>query len=298
MNTRIIQLPQLGEGVRTATIVKLHKPAGSLVARDETIVDVETDKATYSIEAPFSGRLSDWRCREGDQVPVHSVLVELTGELPVTPATRNGVRPPRQRLTPAVPERSATTVCLEMRLPWEPVQKHRSACRQAGLFVPTTTELVTGVILQTLANPAFASIRGDSLPVVGIAVALPSDGLATAVVQAAHNCHLSDLYFQIRCAVNSARRGEPPIPVCPHLLFSNLSAYKVVRAMPAVVPPSHGTVFLGEPSLIPVPGQDRSLQWQREASLCFSFNHSSFHGAGAARFLQQVIRRLTRKELM
>ena len=52
-----IKVPPLPESVTDATLVAWHKTVGERVARDENLVDLETDKVVLEVPAPAAGRL-------------------------------------------------------------------------------------------------------------------------------------------------------------------------------------------------------------------------------------------------
>jgi hypothetical protein len=51
-----VKVPQLSESVAEATLLKWHKQAGESVARDENLIDIETDKVVLELPAPDCGR--------------------------------------------------------------------------------------------------------------------------------------------------------------------------------------------------------------------------------------------------
>ena len=63
-----IKVPNLPESVSDATIAKWHKKAGDAVARDENLVDLETDKVVLEVPAPADGVLKDITEDEGATV--------------------------------------------------------------------------------------------------------------------------------------------------------------------------------------------------------------------------------------
>jgi 2-oxoglutarate dehydrogenase E2 component (dihydrolipoamide succinyltransferase) len=69
-----ILVPTLGESITEATVARWLKQAGELVARDEPVVELETDKVTLEIPAPAAGVLGEIRVVEGSNVPVGAVL--------------------------------------------------------------------------------------------------------------------------------------------------------------------------------------------------------------------------------
>ena len=70
-------LPDLGEGLTEAEIDRWLVKEGDTIAEDAPLVEVITDKATAEIPSPFSGVVSRIHVREGDIVPVGSVLVTI-----------------------------------------------------------------------------------------------------------------------------------------------------------------------------------------------------------------------------
>jgi 2-oxoglutarate dehydrogenase E2 component (dihydrolipoamide succinyltransferase) len=69
-----IRVPTLGESVTEATIGKWFKKAGDLVAVDEPLVELETDKVTIEVPASAAGVLTDVAVKEGDTVAVGALL--------------------------------------------------------------------------------------------------------------------------------------------------------------------------------------------------------------------------------
>ncbi len=69
-----IRVPSLGESVTEATISRWLKKPGEAVARDEPVVEVETDKVSLEIPAPVAGRLAEILVEEGTDVEVGTVL--------------------------------------------------------------------------------------------------------------------------------------------------------------------------------------------------------------------------------
>jgi pyruvate dehydrogenase E2 component (dihydrolipoamide acetyltransferase) len=71
------KLPDIGEGVAEGEIVNWLVQSGDTVSEHQEMVEVMTDKATVTIGAPKSGKVSELRFKVGDVVPVGQVLVVL-----------------------------------------------------------------------------------------------------------------------------------------------------------------------------------------------------------------------------
>src|SRR5205085_10243117 len=50
-----VKVPQLSESVAEATLLSWHKKVGEAVARDENMIDIETDKVVLELPAPAAG---------------------------------------------------------------------------------------------------------------------------------------------------------------------------------------------------------------------------------------------------
>ncbi len=80
------KLPDIGEGVAEGEIVAWLVQPGDVVADDQPIVEVMTDKATVTITAPKRAVVLEVRGKVGEIVPVHSVLVVFDVENAAAPA--------------------------------------------------------------------------------------------------------------------------------------------------------------------------------------------------------------------
>ncbi len=84
-----IKAPTYPESVQEGSIATWHKKAGDTVARDELVVDIETDKVVLEVVAAASGTLTQVLKDEGDVVlsnEVIAILEEGVAEVASTPA--------------------------------------------------------------------------------------------------------------------------------------------------------------------------------------------------------------------
>ncbi len=111
MPTNVV-MPQMGESIAEGTIVRWIKKVGDDVDRDEPLFEISTDKVDAEIPSPVAGRLAEIRVKEGETVPVNSVVAvigaageTITAELQrQSGAVRRHAagparRPPRRRRT-------------------------------------------------------------------------------------------------------------------------------------------------------------------------------------------------------
>src|SRR6516164_8088803 len=88
---RPFALPDLGEGLTEAEIVKVLVNEGDVLAEDAPLLEVETDKATVEIPSPFAGRVARIHVRPGQSVKVGDVLVTFEDSGGVAPGGGGGV---------------------------------------------------------------------------------------------------------------------------------------------------------------------------------------------------------------
>ena len=84
-----IIMPQLGESIAEATVVKLLVPVDDQVRTDQDIIEVETSKATMNVASPCPGRVEKFLVKVGESYAVGAVLGYL--EASVEDATRLGL---------------------------------------------------------------------------------------------------------------------------------------------------------------------------------------------------------------
>jgi 2-oxoglutarate dehydrogenase E2 component (dihydrolipoamide succinyltransferase) len=99
-----IRVPTLGESVTEATIGKWFKKAGDVVAVDEPVVELETDKVTIEVPSPAAGVLADVAVKEGDTVPVGALLGAIKEGAGAVPAGRPDQKTERAKAVDAGPE--------------------------------------------------------------------------------------------------------------------------------------------------------------------------------------------------
>jgi pyruvate dehydrogenase E2 component (dihydrolipoyllysine-residue acetyltransferase) len=97
-----LRLPELGEGITDATVVNVPVRAGQPVRAGDTVVEVETDKASMPIPAESAGTVSEVKVKPGDKVKVGAVLAVLGDGKPAAapPAPAPATKAPGAPATP------------------------------------------------------------------------------------------------------------------------------------------------------------------------------------------------------
>ena len=77
MGTRVVKLPDIGEGIAEVEIVEWKVQVGDSVAEDQTLCDVMTDKAAVEVPSPVAGRVIERGGEVGQVMAVGSVLIRI-----------------------------------------------------------------------------------------------------------------------------------------------------------------------------------------------------------------------------
>jgi 2-oxoglutarate dehydrogenase E2 component (dihydrolipoamide succinyltransferase) len=102
-----INVPTLGESVTSATVARWMKHEGDVVAADEPLVELETDKVTVEVSAPSSGVLSSIVAPEGSEVPVGALLAMLEAGVGASSAPARTAQAPQPKAAAAAPSARA-----------------------------------------------------------------------------------------------------------------------------------------------------------------------------------------------
>src|SRR5687767_14562806 len=93
-----IVMPQMGESIAEGTIVRWIKKVGDSVDRDEPLFEISTDKVDAEIPSPMAGTLLEIKVKEGETVPVNSVVATIGGAgetaAPAEPAAASAAAKP------------------------------------------------------------------------------------------------------------------------------------------------------------------------------------------------------------
>ncbi len=85
-----VRVPRLPESVADATLVSWHKKPGDAVARDENLVDLETDKVVLEVPAPAGGVLTEIKQTDGTTVTSGTLLALIEEGASAAPSAAAG----------------------------------------------------------------------------------------------------------------------------------------------------------------------------------------------------------------
>ncbi len=80
MGTHVIKMPDIGEGIAQVELVEWFVKVGDIIAEDQVVADVMTDKATVEIPSPVSGTVLALGGQPGEVMAVGSELIRIEVE--------------------------------------------------------------------------------------------------------------------------------------------------------------------------------------------------------------------------
>jgi 2-oxoglutarate dehydrogenase E2 component (dihydrolipoamide succinyltransferase) len=101
-----IKVPSPGESISEVTVSKWLKQVGDYVKLDEPLVELESEKATFEVNAEVAGIITKQLAKDGDEIKVGSVIVEIDNTA-AAPAESPKAEAPKAEIkaaTPAVKE--------------------------------------------------------------------------------------------------------------------------------------------------------------------------------------------------
>jgi pyruvate dehydrogenase E2 component (dihydrolipoamide acetyltransferase) len=172
---------------------------------------------------------------------------------------------------------------------WYAIETHRTEAKSRGdEFQPSAFTMFAYAVAQALKEfPMFRStlvgedrLRTYRHAALGIAVALPGDELVLAVVEDADTLDWRTFAERTRERIELARSGQDQVSEAVTISLTNMQAHGIRDAVPVVVPPAVGTLFLGEAYY--------GFDGGRYVNLGLTFDHRLINGVGAALFLNAV----------
>jgi 2-oxoglutarate dehydrogenase E2 component (dihydrolipoamide succinyltransferase) len=158
-----IKVPTIGESITEVTLLKWVKPAGSYVERDEVIAELESEKATFEVNAEKAGTLEQL-AKEGDTLTIGDLLARIDETAP-KPAKSEAPAPPKEIKAPTPPP--APTVTPSSDLKASPVASAMLADKKVDpkTVKPTGPQgkILKEDVLAALAQPGKVAFQGAAL---------------------------------------------------------------------------------------------------------------------------------------
>ena len=90
-------LPELGENVTSGDVLRVLVKPGDVVAKDQTVLELETDKATIEVPSSVAGRVKDVKVKAGDTVKVGQAILSLEEGGAAAPAGKAPAQKPEAK---------------------------------------------------------------------------------------------------------------------------------------------------------------------------------------------------------
>ena len=99
-------LPELGEDIETGEVLRVLVKAGDVIAKEQPVVELETDKATIEVPSSLAGTVVDVKVKAGDKVKVGQVILSVE-EADAEPKTGASAKPEAKEEAKGKPELQA-----------------------------------------------------------------------------------------------------------------------------------------------------------------------------------------------
>jgi len=143
-----IKLPNLGDGIDSGEVLELFVSVGDTIEKDQTLLEIETDKATTNVPSEVAGKIVKIDIAEGDTVTIGQVLfhVEVTSSSAPAPAPVQAAKPaPTPAPAPAAPKVVAPAT--------PTVAASTPAPAPAPAKTPTTAQAIAAAVTPIAARP-------------------------------------------------------------------------------------------------------------------------------------------------
>ncbi len=303
---------EVGDGVRemevhgapAAAEAKVEAPAASSGTGETRNAGIPPRTRAYAKEKGVSEADLAKLAAGGAKLMPADIDAFLSGGTPSAGASGTGFRDepmgPKQRLLSSRLVRGTQLVVpgtITVVADWEPIERMRARIKASGsAFQPSAFTMFAYAVARAMAaHPLFRSaLRGDETVRtyddvhLGIAVALPDDELVLATVDGADKMNWRAFAEAARARIEEARGGKDQAHEAVTLSITNMQHAKLRQAVPVLVAPSVGVLFLGEV----FNGLDNEvvdeIKLKRLVNLTLTFDHRLINGVGAADFLNQV----------
>jgi 2-oxoglutarate dehydrogenase E2 component (dihydrolipoamide succinyltransferase) len=174
-----IKVPTVGESISEVTLLKWNKKDGEYVERDEVIAELESEKATFEVNAEQAGVLKLGGIQEGDTIKIGDLLASIDESAAKPSGNGNGAateekKPAKtekkeeaKKETPAKQESSAPVASVPNDIKASPVASAIIADKKVDPKTVTPTgpqgKILKDDVLAALSNPGKKAFGGSEL---------------------------------------------------------------------------------------------------------------------------------------
>ncbi|MEM3421044.1 MAG: dihydrolipoamide acetyltransferase family protein [Candidatus Hadarchaeum sp.] len=322
---REVVMPKLGMISKQGKVLKWLKKEGEKIEEKEPLLEIESEKITYTVEAPSSGTLQKIIVGEGQEVPVGTTIgiievseksreiKEETAEVLGLPKIAKVIplkelrEKTSQRLFRSYSEAVHVTMMMEVDAYklvdfYEKVRQEVE--KSSGAKLTYTTLLVKAAALSLRDHLILNSmLEKNEIKVfenINVGVAVSTDaGLLVPVIKDADKKSLAQIAFTLKELVEKAKRGELTASELSGGTFtvSNLGMYGVDIFTSIINPPECAILGIGKITRKPVV-LNEDIVVRPMMFLILTFDHRIVDGTTAANFLNSIKKILEEPQIL
>ena len=169
-----LKVPQIGESVATAFIAQWFKKPGEYVEEGESIMEVDSDKASLEVPSPVSGVVLELVADEGDEVGVGSTIawIDTAAERPA------GATAPADAAEPVAPD-AASSDAARQATPSAKGPQTGPAARQAAASTGVDVRSVEGTGVRGRVTAEDVRRQASSSPAAPVSAGVPDNSART-----------------------------------------------------------------------------------------------------------------------
>jgi 2-oxoglutarate dehydrogenase E2 component (dihydrolipoamide succinyltransferase) len=133
-----VKVPQLSESVAEATLLQWHKKVGEAVARDENLIDIETDKVVLELPAPDAGVIVELIKGDGSTVVAGEIIARIDTE-----AKAGAVAAPAAAAAAPAPAAASATASAPAADPVSAAINQLASSAAAGIAMPAAAKMLS-----------------------------------------------------------------------------------------------------------------------------------------------------------
>jgi pyruvate dehydrogenase E2 component (dihydrolipoamide acetyltransferase) len=104
------RLPELGENIESGDLTKILVAVGDVIAKDQAVIELETEKATVEVPSSVAGRVTAIHVKQGEKIKVGQAILTVEGAAPApaAPKAAAAAQPPAKEAPPGPATPTAT----------------------------------------------------------------------------------------------------------------------------------------------------------------------------------------------
>lgn len=176
------KIPEVGENIVSGNVVNIFVAAGDTVAKDQDLLELETEKASLPVPSPVSGQVKEILVKVGDEVKIGQVVMRIkaTGAVPAE-EPRQKILTPVAATAPTQPQVSAQTTATAPFTGTSPVARFFNFVARRNEDIPAQVDVPAAPSVRRLAREL--GVEVSSVPGSGPGGRISKDDVKAFVKQ-------------------------------------------------------------------------------------------------------------------